>query len=102
MDLDAILDSAWDEHEEQLIASTVGKVRAQEVVEESASRVIASDAQTDVIKEAGEQSAVVAAPMKRCEGCGKSTRIKCSKCNFFAYCSKRCQVKLWPRQQVRV
>ena len=59
----------------------------------------ASDAQTDVIKEAGEQSAVVAAPMKRCEGCGKPTRIKCSKCNFFAYCSKRCQRKLWPRHR---
>ena len=50
-------------------------------------------------KETGEQSAVVAAPMKRCEGCGKPTRIKCSKCNFFAYCSKRCQRKLWPRHK---
>ena len=51
------------------------------------------------IKEAGEQSAVVEVPPKRCEGCGKPTRIKCSKCNFFAYCSKRCQAKLWPRHK---
>ena len=51
----------------------------------SASKHVVVMESASSIKEAEEQSGVVMAPPKRCEGCGKQTHLKCSKCNFFAY-----------------
>ena len=48
------------------------------------------------MNEAGEQSKVTAPLSSRCEGCGKPSRTKCSKCNHFVYCGVTCQKRIWP------
>ena len=51
------------------------------------------------MKEAAPQSAVVVAPSKQCEWCGKQARSRCSDCRLVVFCSKACQKKAWPRHK---
>ena len=51
---------------------------------------------SDSMNEAGEQSKVMAPLSARCEGCGKPSRTKCSKCDHFVYCGVTCQKRIWP------